>query len=81
MPDPVSKATTQIGFVLLLCLGVGYLVLAVVFIVMALDSPTTPIYAKVMVVLGVVGMGLLLFAVVRQRLIESKTDKYKDVEI
>ncbi|MCY4142568.1 MAG: hypothetical protein OXG08_02615 [Gammaproteobacteria bacterium] len=80
MADPVSKTTTQLGFVLLLCLVVGYGFLAVVLIVMALGSPVIPIWVKVMVILGVVGMGLLLFSVIRQRLIESKTDKYKDVQ-
>lgn len=80
MTDPVSKTTTQLGFVLLLCLALGYGFLAVVLIVMTLGSTVVPIWAKILVVLGVAGMGLLLFSVVRQRLIEAKTDKYKDVQ-
>lgn len=80
MTDPVSKTTTQLGFVLLLCLGLGYGFLAIVLIVMTLGSTEVPIWAKILVVLGVAGMGLLLFSVVRQRLIDAKTDKYKDVQ-
>lgn len=82
MPDRVTSATTKLGFGLLLCLGIGYVAVVVGFILFVMmGDHETPIYAKVLVGLGIGGIGLLFFAVLRQRIIESKTDKYKDVEI
>jgi hypothetical protein len=42
-------------------------------------SMATPI--KILTGLAWIGLGVLLVSVLRQRLIERKTDKYKDVEI
>ena len=82
MPDRVTSATTKLGFGLLLCLGIGYVAVVVGFILFVMmGDHETPIYAKVLVGLGIGGLGLLFFAVLRQRIIDSKTDKYKDVEI
>ncbi|MCY3884312.1 MAG: hypothetical protein OXG24_05275 [Gammaproteobacteria bacterium] len=82
MPDRVTSATTKLGFGLLLCLGIGYVAVVGGFILFVMmGSHETPLYVKVLVGLGVGGIGLLFFAVLRQRIIESKTDKYKDVEI
>ena len=81
MGDSVSKTSAQIGFVLLglICLvvGAGLLLLLVFFLAVG----SVPIWLKALVGVGVVGMALLVFAVVRQRVAESKTDKYKDIEI
>lgn len=81
MGDSVSKTSTQIGFFLLglICLIVGggaILLLGIFFAVGAI-----PIWLKALVFIGVAGAVLLIFAVVRQRIVESKTDKYKDIEI
>lgn len=81
MGDSVSKTSTQIGFVLLglICLLIGggaILLLGVFFAVGAI-----PIWLKALVFIGAAGVALLIFAVVRQRIVESKTDKYKDIEI
>ena len=40
-----------------------------------------PIIAKIITVAIYGGLGLLLVSVLRQRLAERKTDKYRDVEI
>ena len=81
MGDSVSKTSAQIGFVLLalICVAIGggaVLLLGVFFAVGAV-----PIWVKALVFIGVAGGALLIFAVVRQRIIESKTDKYKEIEI
>ena len=81
MPDSITRTTTTLGFILLLVLAIGYVGLAIAGIFVAMSSDELPIYAKVIIVVAMVGFGLLLFAVVRQRIIDYKTDKYKDVEI
>ncbi len=81
MPDAVTKTSTRLGFGLLFCLGVGYVTMGVVFSVMAITSHEIPWFLKALIVFGILGMGILMFAVVRNRLIEYKTDKYKDVEV
>jgi hypothetical protein len=40
-----------------------------------------PTYIKVLTGLVWIGLGVLLVSVLRQRLIERRTDRYKDVEI
>ncbi len=82
MPDRVTSATTKLGFGLLLCLGIGYVAVVGGFVLFVfMGDHETPWYAKVLVGLGIGGIGLLFFAVLRQRIIDSKTDRYKDMEI
>ena len=64
-----------IGWILL---AVGLVVAAVLGFGAFLEAPT---FAKFIMVGVYGGLGLLLVSVLRQRLIERKTDKYSDVEI
>ena len=78
MEDTTVKATRGIGWLIL----IGGILLAVgIFVIEVIGSTTMSITEK-LIVGGVYGGLLLLFiSVLRQRLIERKTDKYKDVEI
>ena len=79
MNDKGVKATRGIGW--LLFLG-GILVAAGVVLYELVTSDWTLSLTETLIVGGVYGGLLLLFiSVLRQRLIERKTDKYKDVEI
>jgi len=78
MDDTVVKTTRSIGWLVLIgfvlgCAGLG--VFAFLF------SSTVSLGEKLMVSGVYLGLALLFFSVLRQRLIERKTDKYKDVEI
>ena len=78
MDDTTVKATRSIGWLLflgavLICGGVG--IYEFVF-----DS-SMGTFEKLLVGAVYGGLALLFFSVLRQRLIERKADKYKDVEI
>lgn len=78
MDDGTVKVTRSIGWLLflgavLICGGVG--IYEFVF-----DS-SMGTFEKTMIGAVYGGLALLFFSVLRQRLIERKTDKYKDVEI
>ena len=78
MDDGTVKATRSIGWLLflgavLICGGVG-------IYEFVLDS-SMGTFEKTMIGAVYGGLALLFFSVLRQRLIERKTDKYKDVEI
>jgi len=79
MDDTTVKATRGIGWLLLIggaLIGVGVGVYE--FII----SPSTLSVVEKLIVGGVYGGMLLIFiSVLRQRLIERKSDRYKDVEI
>jgi len=68
--------------------GVGW-ILVIIGVVMALGAalyalffaPDMSPWEKFMVLALYGGLAVLLFSVLRQRLIERKTDKYKDVDI
>jgi len=78
MDDTTVKASRGIGWLLLIgggLLGAGFVVYNF------LTGPQLSVFEKT-VIGGIYGGLLLLFvSVLRQRLIERKTDKYKDVEI
>ena len=80
MNDKATKATRGLGWLLLaggvlLAVGIG------VFEFLA-SSWTTLSRSEKVIVAGIYGGLLLLFvSVLRQRLIERRSDKYKDVEI
>ena len=80
MGDSVSKTSAKIGFVLLglICLVVGGGVIW--FLVVVLSAEDVPLWLKSLRLIAAIGGALLVFAVVRQRIIDSKTDKYKDIE-
>ena len=78
MDDGTVTVTRGIGWLLflgaaLICGGIG--IYAFVF-----DS-SMGTFEKLVISAMYCGLALLFFSVLRQRLIERKTDKYKDVEI
>lgn len=78
MDDPTVQTTRSIGWILLIA---GWLIIGGIGLFAFLFSPEVSIGMKLLMVAIYGGMAMLLFSVLRQRLIESKTDKYKDVEI
>ena len=74
-PTGSSIGIATIGWILL---AVGLVIAAVLGFDAFMQAPTI---AKVIMVAIYGGLGLLLVSVLRQRLIERKTDKYQDVEI
>jgi hypothetical protein len=78
MNDTTVQRSRGIGWLLLIggvfaCLGIGIFVF--------LFDSSISLVEKLIVGAIYGGLGLLFFSVLRQRLIERKTDKYKDVEI
>ena len=78
MNETTVQATRSIGWLLIIA---GILAIAGVSLYAFIIEPGMPIWMKLILVAIYGGLALLLFSVVRQRLIERKTDKYKDVEI
>jgi len=78
MNDTSVRASRGIGWLLLIG---GGLVAAGIAVFSFLTDPTIEWHMKVIIVAIYSGMALLFISVLRQRLIERKTDKYKDVEI
>lgn len=78
MNDTTVKATRGIGWLLL----IGGVLLAFGFAVYEIVTDAAISTMERLIIGGIYGGLLLLFlSVLRQRLIEKKTDKYKDVEI
>lgn len=78
MDDTTVKTTRGIGWLLLIG---GVLIAVGIGVFGFLFSSSTGIGEKLLVSVIYGGLALLFFSVLRQRLIERKTDKYKDVEI
>jgi len=79
MNDTAVKTSYGIGWLLLLG---GAVLAGAVGMYEIMTEPSTLTLIEKLIVGGVYGGVLLLFiSVLRQRLIERKTDKYKDVEI
>jgi len=78
MNDTTVKTSRGIGWLLLIG---GILTAMGIGVGGFLFSPTIGIGEKLLVGAIYGGLALLFFSVLRQRLIERKTDKYKDVEI
>ncbi len=78
MNDHTVQTTRHIGW--LMFVG-GLLAIAGIAVFGFLFSEEIPVAMKLIVVAVYGGLAALLFSVLRQRLIERKTDKYKDVEI
>ena len=79
MEDIAVKASRGIGW--LLVIG-GALVAAGIAVFEVITSPSSMSLVAKLIIGGFYGGMLLIFlSVLRQRLIERKTDKYKDVEI
>ncbi len=78
MNDVTVKATRSIGWLLLI--GAA-LVCGAIGIYEFVFASSMSIFEKLLIGAGYGGLVLLFISVLRQRLIERKTDKYKDVEI
>lgn len=78
MKDSTVKASRGIGWILLIA---GFLVLAGIVVFEFVTDPTIETHMKLIIAAIYGGVALLLLSVLRQRLIERKSDKYKDVEI
>lgn len=79
MQDTKVKAARGIGWLMVIggaLVGVGFVILNLIMQAPPLSLP------EILIIVGIYGGLLVLFlSVLRQRLIERKTDKYKDVEI
>lgn len=80
MADQISKSMTTVGWVLISIIGIVAAVGVGYVIIMLLISPI-PIWVKILAVIGILGFALLMISVIRDRLKERKTDKYKDIEV
>lgn len=78
MNDKSVATPRRIGWVVLIG---GLLVIAGIFLIEFILSDEIHIGMKLIMIAIYGGLATLLFSVLRQRLIEQKTDKYKDVEI
>lgn len=78
MDDTTVRAARGIGW--LLFLG-GLLIIAGYGIYEFVIDTSMPLGIKLLFAAIYGGLGVLFFSVLRQRLIERKSDKYKDVEI
>ena len=78
MNDNVVRTTSSIGWLLLIS---GVVIAAGFAIFEWIYTPDMPLMVKVIVGAIYLGLAFLLISVSRQRLIERRTDKYKNVEI
>ena len=78
MDDSTVKTSRSIGWLMFIA---GLLAIAGIGVVGFLFSDEIPVGVKFIIIAVYGGLATLLFSVLRQRLIERKTDKYKDVEI
>ena len=78
MNDSTVELTRGIGWLLFIA---GLLIVAGFGLGVFIFNPDIPVGMKLLMIAIYGGLALLLISVWRQRLIESKTDKYKDVEI
>lgn len=78
MNESTGGVTRGLGWMLFI---VGVLGISGIAIYEFVIDTSMPTHIKVLTSLVWIGLGVLLVSVLRQRLIERKTDKYKDVEI
>ena len=78
MEDQGVQTSQSIGWVLFMT---GILIAIGAGIIAFLAADDMPLWTKFMFFAIYGGLAVLLYSVLRQRLIERKTDKYKDVEI
>ncbi|MYD45952.1 MAG: hypothetical protein F4W92_06340 [Gammaproteobacteria bacterium] len=80
MKDRVTKVFTNVGFLALSLCAICY-VSFFAWGLYGVFSEGMPLMFKGIIIFGIAGGGILFFVVVRERLIERKTDRYKDVEL
>jgi predicted anti-sigma-YlaC factor YlaD len=78
MNDSTVQTTRNIGWLIFIA---GLLAIAGIGVFGFLFSDEISVGMKLIIIGVYGGLALLFFSVLRQRLIERKTDKYKDVEI
>ncbi len=78
MNDTTVTTTRTVGWLLFV---IGALAIGAWVVFAVLSDPGIGLGIKAMFVAFYGGLAVLLISVLRQRLIEHKTDKYKDVEI
>ena len=78
MKENSHGAVRGLGWILLL---VGVLGISGIAIYQFVIDTSMPMHIKVLSGAAWIGLGILFGSVLRQRLVERKTDKYKDVEI
>ena len=78
MDDTGVQLTRGIGWLLVIAV---MLIIAAVVIFQFIIDPGTGGFVKFLISAFYLGLAALFVSVLRQRLIEQKTDKYKDVEI
>jgi membrane protein implicated in regulation of membrane protease activity len=78
MNETTVQTSRGIGWLLFIA---GILAVAGVGLYGFIVEPGLSIWMKLILVAIYGGLALLFFSVLRQRLIERKTDKYEDVEI
>ncbi len=78
MNDTTVRASRGIGWLLLIG---GLLAIGGIGVYEFLTDPTRETHMKLIIGAVYGGAAMLFFSVLRQRLIERKSDKYKDVEI
>ncbi len=78
MHETTVKATRSIGWLLFIT---GIVAVTGVSLIGFIISSEISVGMKLILVAIYGGLAVLLYSVLRQRLIERKTDKYKDVEI
>lgn len=78
MTDPVVKITRATGWTLFVA---GVLVGVGTFVYHLLADTDMPAHIRFMLMGIYGGLAVLLFSVLRQRLLERNSDKYNDVEI
>jgi hypothetical protein len=78
MNDPTVELTRGIGWLMFIA---GLLAIAGIGLGVFIFDDEIPVGMKLITIAIYGGLATLLFSVLRQRLIERKTDKYKDVEI
>ena len=78
MDDATARTTRGVGWLLLIGGGIAVLGFALYeFLLAETDAPLL----KWGVIAIYAGLGVLLLAAIRQRMLARKTDRYKDVEI
>ena len=78
MNDPTVQTARSIGWLLFIA---GLVVITGIGLVGFIVTSDISIGMKLILAAIYGGLAMLLYSVLRQRLIERKTDKYKDVEI